>query len=116
MRGNTPTLISERVGNVAYIAFNHGAVVHAVVGSFVAVAFGTLPTKHEQPGDRPALVEELHQSLGDDIKILHGAGRGYFGLIGNQAWQSHSFLLPQFDAMLGVLSQLDFGQTQEFTP
>ena len=53
--------------------------------------------------------------LADAIKIVHGAADGHYGLFGSETQiLSYSFLVPQFDRVLGALSRLDFGQSEEF--
>jgi hypothetical protein len=115
MRGSTPAEVSARVGKVSETAINHGAVVHDLVGSLVIIAFGSLPIKQETPQARLALIKALRQEWVEDMKILHGAVRGFFGLIGGQPRQSHSFIVPKFDVMLSILLQMNYGQVEEFT-
>lgn len=116
VRGNTPTVLTARAGQVADIAAQHGAVVHDLVCSLVVAGFGTLPVRQDPPGARLALVEELRRALGDDVKILHGKGRGFFGIIANDSHPSHTFILAEFETLLAVLSQMNFGQADEFAP
>jgi hypothetical protein len=54
--------------------------------------------------------------LSSHLKIVHGAADGYYGLFGSGVRISHSFMLPGFDAMLGRLSRLAFGQIEEYAP
>ena len=110
----TPEEVSERVGRVTEIAMSHNATVHDIIGALVVVAFGT--TQHSSPvaDKRAALVEHLRRELSNHLKIVHGAADGHFGLVGSGVRISYSFVLPRFDTMLGRLSQLEFGQLEEF--
>lgn len=112
--GQTPEEISDRVGRVCDIAMSHGGVVHNMVGALVVIAFGTLPAGSPTAGKREALVEHLKRELSSFVKIVHGAADGHCGLIGSEKRMAYSILIPGFDAMLGRLSQLKFGQVEEF--
>jgi hypothetical protein len=115
--GGNPDEISGLVGRVADIASAHGAVVQGMIGPLVSMAFGMHPISTIKPGCRISLVNELHQQLAGHIKIIHGAADGHYGLIGScETTLLYSFLLPQFEAVLGALIRLEFGQTEEFTP
>jgi len=114
VRGESPAEISERVGKVADLAVRHGAVVHDLVGALVIVAFGTLPASSVESGNRLSLVDALRGQFDRDIKIVHGVADGHCGNFGNENRMSYSFLVPRFDAILGALSRLDFGQIEEF--
>jgi hypothetical protein len=112
--GNTPEEISERVGRVSEIAMSHNGTVHDIIGALVVVAFGTHPVSPPTAGERAALVEHLSQELSRFAKIVHGAADGHFGLVGSGKRIAYSFILPRFDAILGRLSQIEFGQIEEF--
>jgi len=117
VRGADAALLSKRVGKVADLAIKQGALVHDLAGPLVTIAFGTSPGKAPEPsGNRAALLQELHRHLADDIKVLHGSVQATFGLIGGESRQSYALLLPKFDLMLGYLSQMNFGQVEEFQP
>ncbi len=108
--------ISERVAEVAELGIQHGATVHHLVGALAIMAFGTQPVTSPAPGSRPALVAALRDRLGGDIKIVHGAADGCYGLLGAKSTVSYTFLVPQFDRVLGVLSGLAWGAVEEFRP
>ena len=113
VRGETPDQISDRVGAAADLAAEHGATVYDLIGPLVIAAFGTHPAASPQPGSRSSLVAALHERLAGDIKIVHGAADGHYGLVGSERRTSYSFLVPQFDVILGTLSRLPFGQIEE---
>ena len=112
--GKRPEEISERVGRVSEIAMSHNGTVHDIIGALIVVAFGTHPAGSPAAGKRAALVEHLSRDLASHLKIVHGAADGHFGLVGSGKRVSYSFILPRFDATLGKLSQLEFGQIEEF--
>jgi hypothetical protein len=93
---------------------SHDGVVHDMVCELVVIAFGTFPASSPTIGKRAALVEQLGRELSSHLKIIHGAADGHSGLIGSGSRMAYSFLLPHFDAMLGRLSRLEFGQIEEF--
>jgi hypothetical protein len=114
VRGDSPSRVSERMARVADLAVTHGATVYDLVGGLVIVAFGTHPASSTESGSRSSLVHALREQLVGDIKIVHGAADGHHGLFGNERRLSYTFLVPEFDAILGVLSRLEFGGTEEF--
>ncbi len=114
VRGESPVQVSERIERVAELAVTHDATVHHLVGALVVMAFGTHPALSQQSGNRSALVHVLHEQWASDIKIVHGAANGHYGLFGSEPRMSYSFLVPQFDSLLGALSRLQFGETEEF--
>ena|ERR1017187_1844019 len=114
VRGDGPAQVSERVARVAEIAITHGGTVHDIVGALVVVAFGTVPAAPPQSGSRASLVHALIEELTSDVKVVHGAADGHYGLFGSNARISFTFLVPQFDQALGSLSRLPFGAVEEF--
>jgi hypothetical protein len=113
VRGENPAEISERAARVADLAASHEAMVYDLVSGLVIMAFGTLRASPEC-GGRPALVLALNQQLGGDIKILHGAADGHYGLFGKELRLWNTFLVPHFDRMLAALGRLQFGETREY--
>ena len=113
VRGESPSQIAERMASVADIAVENGAVVYDLVGGLVVVAFGTHPAASSQSGSRASLVQALREQLAGDIKIVHGAADGHYGLFGSEKCMSYTFLVPKFDVILGTLSGLEFGQIEE---
>lgn len=117
VRGDTAEQVSERVGKVADIATGHRSVIHAVNGPLVTMTFGTHKFSPALPASRLSLIADLRVQLAKDIKIIHGSDEGYFGLFGSQQTvMNYSFLVPQFDALLGALARLQFGEIEEFKP
>jgi hypothetical protein len=114
VRGESPTQVSERIGRVAEIVIAHGATVHTIVGALVVAAFVTTPGGPPLGGVRPSLVHALTDQLAGDVKVVHGAADGHYGLFGSETGMSFTFLVPQFDQVLGRLSLLPFGAEQEF--
>lgn len=113
VRGERPDEVSKRIALVTDIATAHGAMNHGIIGPLVIVAFGTHPTSTPTPGNRLLLVQSLRQELDRDIKIVHGSANGHYGLFGKEP-VSYTFLVPQFDEVLGKLSDLEFGWVAEF--
>jgi hypothetical protein len=116
IRGDNPDEVSEHVARVADLAVAHEAVVHDIIGGLVVVAFGTLSPALPDSRKRRSLVEVLRKQLADDLKIVHGAADGHYGLFGGESRMSYTFLVPHFDEMLGGLSRLKFGEMEEFRP
>jgi len=114
VRGDTPEEISQRIGRVAEVAVSHGGMVHNIVCELVVIAFGMHPTSSPTAGKRAALVAQLGRELPGHLKIIYGAAEGHYGLFGTESHMTYGFLLPHFNAMLGKLSRLEFGQTEKF--
>ena len=114
IEGNDPGLVSSRIANVTSIVAESGAVVMGVIGALVVAAFGVPPSPGPGPGARVSLSATLHEQLPACLKIVHGASDGHHGLFGGGTTFSYTFLVPEFDAILGSLSRMEFGQTEEF--
>jgi hypothetical protein len=85
-----------------------------LVGALVIVAFGTHPASSPESGNRSSLIEAMREQLAGDVKIVHGAADGHYGLFGSETRMSYTFLVPMFDRILGVLGRLEFGKAEEF--
>jgi hypothetical protein len=112
VQGRTASEVSERMGRVADVATKYRATFFQSVSGLMILGFGT----HADSliDSQPLLVEALRTELTNNIKIVHGVGEADYGLFGNNTWPSFTFLLPQFDAILGVLARLPFGEAEEF--
>ena len=112
VRGDTPEVVSERMGLVAEIAMKHGAVVDTLVSSMVIVTFGMFG---QQPttANRDALIQELRQRLQSDIKIIHCAHHAVYGVLGSSHF-AYTFVVDGFIEMLGQLNSMQFGEAAEF--
>jgi hypothetical protein len=110
IRGDGPVQICERVGIVCDIGIAHSAMVDSVLGALVVMTVGSPVCKE---GDRSALISELKEKLGPDLKIVHGSSPGHFGLVGSQQRMSFTFIIPNFDAVLGCLDEIRFGEVRE---
>ena len=113
IQGHDPGLVSSRIAKVTGTAMEHGAVVTGVMGGLVVAAFGVPPSSDPKPGARVTLVSTLHARLPACLKIVHGAADGHHGLFGGGTMFSHTFLAPEFDAILGALSRMEFGRSEE---
>src|SRR5438034_3713735 len=116
VRADSPEQLAERIGLVADAGIEHRAVVHNLVGPMVVMAFGTLRAAQPSPMSRTELVSHMQQRFGSDIKIVHGAADGHFGLFGGDTRLSYTFTFPRFDAALATLGRLEFGHTEELMP
>ena len=99
----SPEQVSERTGLVSDAGKQHDAVVHHLVGPMVVMAFETLRAAQHSPTSRAELVTHLQQRFGSDIKIVHGAADGHFGLYGGDTSWSYTFTFPGFDTALATL-------------
>jgi hypothetical protein len=116
VRADSPEQLAERVGVVTEIGLDHDAVIHDLIGPMIVMAFGTLRAVQHSPTSRAELVIHLQQRLGRDLRIVHGAAEGHFGLFGSDNRISFTFTFPHFDKALTALGQLEFGRTQELLP
>jgi hypothetical protein len=116
VRGNTPEEISELIGRVSQVATANGALIDGLSAAVIVATFGAHPASHPAPGARVALVAGLLEQFGQSIKVVHGAGKGCYGLFGGGDSLRYSFILPDFDAALGLLIRVEFGTAQEFKP
>lgn len=111
--GPEPAQVSDGISKFTDLAIQHGATVHHIIGALVIVAFGAGPAAPRNSGDRASLVAAVREGLGTHIKLVHGAADGHYGLFGDETRMSYTFLVPQFDQMLGILSRLPLGAVEE---
>lgn len=116
VRADSPEHLAERIGLVADAGIEHHAVVHDLVGPMVVMAFGTPKAAEHVPMSRSELVSHLQQRFASDLRIVHGAADGHFGLFGGDTRLSYTFTFPRFDTALATLGRLEFGQTEELRP
>lgn len=117
VRGESAEVISRRIGEVADLSQKHSAVLYTVTGPLVAMAFGSQPWFPASAAARLALVNDLLTCLGENVKVVHGGCTGHVGLFGSlKSTANYTFLVPRFDAVLGILARLEFGRVEEFAP
>jgi hypothetical protein len=116
VRGETPEELSRLIGCVGEIAAAHEAFVYSLCGSLVSATFGAHPNSHPGPSARADLARDLLRELGTNIKVVHGAGRGCYGLFGASKNLFYGFDFPKFDSALGLVGRAEFGTIQEFKP
>ncbi|HZM02815.1 MAG TPA: hypothetical protein VFC44_07305 [Candidatus Saccharimonadales bacterium] len=116
VRGDKPEQISHLIDRVIEICAVHQAYVDGLVASIVVAGFGTHPTSKPAVGARVGFVADLLRQMGPNIKVVHGAGAGYYGLFGADKHLRYSFVFPEFDGVLGLLGETEFGTAQEFKP
>lgn len=113
VRADDAVRVAERTALVAEAGIEHNALVHAFVGPMIPMTFGTHPAAAQSPTSRVELVAQLQRRLGNDIKIVHGAVDGHFGLFGGSARFSYTFTFPGIDVAFATLARLAFGQAVE---
>jgi hypothetical protein len=113
VRGETPQIISERMGKIAAIACQHNGIIDSLVSSLVIVVWGMIEFDTKQQGDRFTLIEALNKTFGDNIKVVHGSENGCFGNLGSDTRMSFSFIVPSFINALGLLANLPYGETKQ---
>jgi hypothetical protein len=116
VRFETPRQVFKSIGRVIEISTRHQASIDGLSASVIVAAFGAQPHSPEKPGSAAELAAELIKELGLDVKIVHGAGSGYFGCFGSGNSLRFSFVLPRFDSPLALLNQTEFGAAREFKP
>jgi len=114
VRGDTPESISQRMGAVADIALEHGAVVDCMVSSIVVLAFGMGPQTGQLVGDRFTLTTEIMRQMSGNAKVVHCERHGVYGNLGSNRRLTYGFVVPGFIEMLGKLSSVQFGGSTEF--
>lgn len=112
VRGETPEIIFERMGEVANIAVQHNGFVDSLVSSLVIVVYKM--SALEESRTRFTLIEALEQAFRNDVKIVHGSESGCFGNLGSNRRMSYSFIIPGFLEALCSLANLSYGDTKHF--
>ena len=112
--GKSPEEISERIAKAMKITMSQDACIEHLVGQLIFATFGGVHPITPPPRDRASLVERLRKGFPSHIKIVHGVADGYWGNVGCETRMSCTSILPEFNAILGLLSRLEFGQIEEF--
>ena len=97
--GETPEEISQTVDRVTKISRSCEGMIYDILRAIVVVSFADIIRKASMRDKRVALVEHLSRELPGRLKIVHGVTEEQDG---------------KFNAMLGKLSRLEFGQIEEF--
>ena len=112
--GSTPANASQNIAMVTELAHAHGAEYDAITGGLMVYCFGKHPTETADSVRRLAFVEAVRAKLGNEVRIVHGAGTGQVGLFGCESHVlTYTFLMPKFDAALGILVNLPNGDVKE---
>jgi len=113
VRGETPQVVSQRMGLVADLAVLHRATVYDLVSGIVIGAYGLLADEGDPVQNRLNFWASLSTDLKGDVKMVHGTTAGHFGNIGGKDRISFSFIAPGFLDALAVLAALPFGEACE---
>ncbi|MBI3222569.1 MAG: hypothetical protein HYZ46_05785 [Nitrosomonadales bacterium] len=114
VQGATANEIGQRLGLVATIAQQNGWMVQGLLCNLAVLVHGTLPYKEPLVLERFALTDKLHQSMGTNIKIVHGLETASFGNMGSSARLTYGVLLPSFLEILSALNSISYGRSLEF--
>ena len=113
VRGETPEIISERMGLVSDLAVQQGGIVYDLISGIVIIAY-VLVEHESDPGQRRAnLCNSARSQLATNVKMVHGTALGHHGLLGNSPRMSFSFIVPGFLDALAKLAALPYGETCE---
>ncbi len=109
-----PERLSQYISQISSTCHKHDAVLFNVAGPLALMAFGTQGEVPDGPRVRGALVADLHEQLGNNARIVHGAANAHFGLFGDYARTIHyTFTFNGFESAIANLGQLAFGETRE---
>jgi hypothetical protein len=114
VQGSTANETAQRLGVVATIAHQNGWIVQGFLCNLVLLVNGVLPVKERLVLERTSLTDKLLQSMGSNIKIVHGRETAPFGNMGSAARISYGVLLPSFPEVLSVLNTLPYGRSHEY--
>ena len=112
--GETPQLISRRMGQIADIGINHNGIVD-YLSSIVIIWYGTDLAGDIHKTCPPELIGILKDTFNDSIKIMSVKGHGYYGKLGGPNRCAYSFLLPEFSKALSIILTQPFGSVLEYT-
>ena len=106
--------LSKSIEQVLDLCIEHAATVQAVFGTMVLLTFGTSGPVKPALQSQSKLVKALGERFPRNLKILHGAVDGHFGLFGGKNRIAYTFTFPRFEEALAALGQLEFGEAREF--
>ena len=107
--------LPSMTGAIFDLAIDHEAEVD-LMGSLVVMTYCTAGGDTGQRGKRFALIESLQKKFKSDIKLVHGAGFGHYGLVGGRGGGRFTFILPQFDQAKTELNSVAWGEIREVKP
>jgi hypothetical protein len=111
--GETPQLISRRMGQIADIGSSHNGIVD-YLSSIVIIWYGRDLAGGILKTCPPELISILNDTFNDSIKIMSVKGHGNYGKLGGQIRCTYSFLLPEFSKALSIILNKPFGSVLEY--
>lgn len=117
VRGASAEEVSTRMGLVAKIAAENGAVADAMVSGLIIISRGTVPLEVDGIRTEPFsfLLVKILDQLKNDVRITYGAEFADFGKLGNETRFAYSFIAPSFGKALSRLLSTEFGKLVEVT-
>ena len=112
VRGETPEIISQRMGIVAELAVSHKAMVDNMFSGIVIVTFGIID--FDSSRDRDGLSIAILKELQENAKFIYGSTIAHCGNIGSPRLMAFSFVIPGFLDVLSELRNLPFGEKKEW--
>jgi hypothetical protein len=113
LRYSTHDEMATHMSLVASLAREHEAWTQAITNCLMVFCYGSFPSGHNSEERRCLFVEALQTKLGDVVRIVHGTGKGFVGLVGSDEICGYTFLMPKFDEALRILCTLPDGKVRE---
>ena len=101
---------AETIGKVVNFARKHDVMIDAITGTLISIYFGIPLDQPDQKKMRVAFVNEISESLGPSLSMVHGECECPIGNVGNENRMNYTALLPEYKSKLNKLTNLDFGQ------
>jgi hypothetical protein len=111
--GETPQLISRRMGQIADIGNDYNGIVD-FLSSIVLIWYGTDLAGGIHKSCPPELINNLKNTFNDSVKIMCVKGHGSFGKLGGPNRCAYSFLMPEFSKALSIIITQPFGSVLEY--
>jgi len=110
---NSLDVCVESIAIVSDIAIKNGWMVIGTVSNTVLLTAGTWPNSPKNVSIRSDVVSELHGSLEQNIKTVHGTDIGNVGMFGSASSVSWGVLFPSYLQAMESLVKINYGDTVE---
>ena len=104
---------AETIGKAVNFAWKHDAMIDAITGTLISIYFGVPLDQPDQKQMRVAFVNEISESIGPSLSIIHGECECPVGNVGTENRMNYTALLTEYKSKLKKLTALDFGQIIE---
>jgi hypothetical protein len=106
--------IQNHIKKVIEIAAANNGLVENIISSVVVISFFK-NEEDEKTKNRKKLVDDLLKNKGNDISIVHGKIKGYYGNLGNSSSFHFGSIISNVSNYIALLDSLEFRECKEIS-